>query len=387
MDRANLCVQCKGRGFCGLLKCPVVSRFYAKTNTKPLLSYMGESPSVFVGSYNYPEMSGGPLMTGENDDPEGWVRNNYSIDDIVSLRSRTIRGTKLLGKKADSVQEVALSQKPLDVEVSFQKPVNFNLRFDGTMAPVGLSGDIKKMDVLKNAFVPRIVDKITSDTDLRATEGIFELYKGGIDVHHIQNVLAAGLIGTGKYRRFVPTRWGITAIDDTISKRLKKEVSRYSSISDVMVFSGILHANRITCLLIPGDYKYEMIEMWGKNSLWAGDTEVVCADGETKKNKNEYSPISGAYYSARLAVLEYLSDIRRCARIIVVRQVTGEYWAPLGTWVIREASRLAMKNQPVKCENLNEACATVTRFCGSDKWLSHGDLLTEIKTQKTLFDF
>ncbi|MDD3407950.1 MAG: hypothetical protein PHP13_07710, partial [Methanomicrobium sp.] len=300
-----MCVSCKGRGFCGLRRCPVVSRFYAKTTTKPLDSYMGESPSVFVGSYNYPEISGGPLMIGENDNPEGWVLNNYSIDDIVSLRSRTIRGTKLLGKKADSVQEVALSQKPLDIEVSFQKPVSFNLRFDGTLAPVGLSGEIKKMDVLDNAFVPRVVDRVTSDTDLRATEGMFELYKGGIDVHHIQNVLAAGLIGTEKNRRFVPTKWGITAIDDTISKILKKEVAKYPPVSDIMVFSGILHANQIICLLIPGDFKYEMIEMWEKNSLWAGDAEVVVADGESLKNKSEYSPISGAYYSARLAVLEY----------------------------------------------------------------------------------
>lgn len=387
MSRAEMCVKCKGRGFCGLPKCPVTSRFYAKTNTKPLLNYMGESPSVFVGSYNYPDISGGPLMTGDNDNPELWVEKNYSIDDIVTLRSRTIRGTKILKKTADSVCEVALSQKPLDIEVSFQKPVNFSLRFDGTLAPVGLSGDIKKMDVLDNAFVPKVIDRITSDTDLRASEGMFELYKGGIDVHHIQNVLAAGLIGTEKNRRFVPTRWGITAIDDTVSRMLKKEAARYPPVSDIMVFSASLHANQIICLLIPGDFKYEMIEMWEKNSLWAGDTEVVVADGETLKNKSEYSPISGAYYSARLAVLEYLSKIRRSARIIVVRKVTGDYWAPLGTWVIREAARLAMKNPPLICENLDEGCAYVTRLSGSSRWLSYGNILSEIKTQKTLFDF
>lgn len=387
MNRANLCVECKGRGFCGLKRCPVISRFYAKTKTKPVDSYMGESPSVFVGSYNYPNISGGPLMISENDNPEDWIKSNYSIDDIVSLRSRTIRGAKILSKKADSVQEIALSQKPVDVEVSFQKPVNFSLRFDGTLAPVGLSGDIKKMDVLDNAFVPRIVDKITSDTDLCATEGMFELYRGGIDVHHIQNVLSAGLIGTEKKRRYVPTKWGITAIDDTISNLLKKEVSKYPHISDVMVFSGILHANQIICMMIPGSYKYEMIEMWEKNSLWSGDCDVIVADGESEKRKSKYSPISGAYYSARLGVLEYLHGIRRSARIILVRRVTKDYWAPLGTWVIREATRLAMKNPPVKFENADEAGAYVTKLLGSDNWLSHGALLNEIKTQKTIFDF
>ena len=387
MSRVNLCVKCKGRGFCGLSKCPVISRFYAGADIKPVDSYMGESPSVFVGSYNYPNMLGGPLMTGESDNPELWVQKDYSIDEIVSLRSGTIRGRKIIGRTADSMQEVALSQKPIDLEVSFQKPVSFNLRFDGTLAPVGLSADIKKMDVLENPYVPRVVDRITSDTDLRATDGMFELYKNGIDVHHIQSILAAGLIGTGRHRRPVPTRWGITAIDDTISRKLKDEVSKYPPVSDVMVFSGLMHANQIICLLVPGDWKYEMVEIWEKNSLWAGESEVIVSDGETKKNKNEYSQISGAYYSARLGILEYLSEIRRSARVIAVRRITGDYWAPLGTWVIREATRRAMKNPPQKCADIDEGSKIVTQISGSDKWLLHSSLLRELKTQKSIFDF
>ncbi|MBP2134540.1 hypothetical protein J2128_002511 [Methanomicrobium sp. W14] len=387
MGRAGMCVMCKGRGFCGLSRCPVMSRFYAKADTKPFDSYMGESPSVFVGSYNYPQISGGPLMTGESDNPESWVLKNYSIDKIVSLRSKTIRGSKSLGRTNDSIQEVALSQKPVDVEVSFKKPVNFSLQFDGTLAPVGLSGDIKKMDVLDNPSVPGIVDRVTSDTDLNASEGIFSLYGNGIDVHHIQNVLSAGLMGAGKNRKYVPTKWSITAVDDTISKMLKKEVSKYPPLSDIMVFSGALHANQIICMLVPGGWKYEMTEIWEKNSLWAGDSEVVSTDGETLKNKSGYSPIAGAYYSARLAVLEYLSGIRRSASVVVVRRVTGDYWAPLGTWVIREAARLAMKNPPYICESVEEGSVYITKLIGNTRWINSGKLLNELKTQKTLFDF
>jgi len=44
-----------------------------------------------------------------------------------------------------------------------------------------------------------------------------------------------------------------------------------------------------------------MIEVWGKQTLWAGDTEAIVQDREGMK-KQGYSPISGAYYSARLAV-------------------------------------------------------------------------------------
>lgn len=398
MSRSQQCVQCKGRGFCGLPKCPITSRFYAKLKEKPrpFESYMGESPSVFIGSYSYPKVAGGPMMTAQADDPEDWVKKGCSIDDIVAMRSSTVRGSKtlnaaagkaFLARTADSIQEVAISQKPIDIEVAFEKPVSFDLKFDGTLAPVGLSGEIKKMDVLDNAFVPRIVDKITSDGDLRAVDGMYELFKGGIDVHHIQNVLGAGLLGIEKNRRFVPTRWGITAIDDSISRRLKSEVMKYPPISDVTVFSGAIHANHIVCMLVPGDWKFEMIEIWEKNSMWTGDSDVIVVDSETKKSKNDYSPIGGAYYSARLAVLEYLSDIRRNAEVILVRRATKDYWAPLGTWVIREATRNAMNSQPVKCEDTKEGADTVTKFCGGDTWLKHSRLYTKLRTQKSLFDF
>lgn len=49
-----------------------------------------------------------------------------------------------------------------------------------------------------------------------------------------------------------------------------------------------------------------MIEIWGGHSLWGGETYVIVQDREGTK-KNGYSPISGAYYSARLAASEYLT--------------------------------------------------------------------------------
>ena len=88
-----------------------------------------------------------------------------------------------------------------------------------------------------------------------------------------------------------------------------------------------------------------------------------------------------------IGILEYLSDIRRCARVIAVRRITGDYWAPLGTWVIREATRRAMKNPPMICADINEGSAYVSKIAGSDKWLSQSSLLKDLKFQKSLFDF
>lgn len=329
-------------------------------------------------------------MVGEPDNPEEWVRKNYSIDDIVGVRAGTIRGRSVFsGKQSlpdDSVQEIALSKKPLDVEVEFVKPVSFDLRFDGILAPVGLSGSIEKMAVIDNASVPVIVDKVTSDTDLKANNAVIELYDSGIGHHHITQLLTSGQLGVK--RHIVPTRWGITAVDDTISNALKKEIMRYQEISRITFLTASLHSNRIICVLFPGEFRFEMIEIWDRGSMWGGAAEdTIIADYEGEKRKNNYSPISGAYYSARLAVLEYLRSIRRCASVLVVRQVSKDYWAPLGTWVIREASRMAMNSPPLYLETPLEAEREITSVLGYEKWRDYSRLMNDMRSQKKLFDF
>ena len=103
--------------------------------------------------------------------------------------------------------------------------------------------------------------------------------------------------------------------------------------------------------------------------------------------KKGYSPISGAYYSARLAVAEYLETTRQCARVIVIRNVSADYWAPLGTWVIREAARGAMKQPGIACETVDDAVKIVGMVSGFPGWDGYSTLLPEMLTQKTLFDF
>jgi DNA repair protein NreA len=351
---------------------------------------MGESPSVFIGSKNYPSVSGGPLMVGEPDNPEDWVRRNYSIDDIVGVRAGTIKGTSRLTAKnplPDSrIEEIALSKIPLDVEASFEKPVSFDLRFDGILAPVGLSGSIEKLKVLDNASVPVVVDKITSDTDLKANNAVIELYNSGIDHHYITQLLTSGQLGVK--RHIVPTRWGITAVDDTISNALKREIMKNPPVSGITMLNASLHSNRIICVLFPGEFRFEMIEIWNKGSMWGGSEEdSIIVDFEGEKRKTNYSPITGAYYSARLAVLEYLRSIRRCASVLVIRQVSKDYWAPLGTWVIREASRKAMNSTPRNFEDVIAVEREITMLLGSQKWRGYSRLLNDLKSQKRLFDF
>ena len=84
----------QGKILCGLPKCPIMNTFHAQVRTAARgASYMGRAPSVFVGSYGYPAVSAGPLMTADPDAPRVWVAQGLSIEDIVGIRAQTIRGS------------------------------------------------------------------------------------------------------------------------------------------------------------------------------------------------------------------------------------------------------------------------------------------------------
>lgn len=380
----NRCAECKGKGLCGRPQCPIISRFRASLSMRPSDTYMGEAPSVFVGSRGYPRMSAGPLLTGEVDHPKEWLQRGYSIDDIVGVRARTIRGSGDISSVADAIHEIALSPVPIDVEARFDRPVRFDLSFDGTLAPVGMKGSLAGIAVLDNAKPERPVDRVTSDNDLHASDAVRMLYDEGIDEHRITQLFSAGMLGVKRHA--VPTRWAITAVDDMLSRGLRAQIDRAPPLDTIRLFSAELFANRIIVLLVPGRWRFEMIEQWERQSLWSPETETTIVDGE-KNVKTGYSPIAGAYYSGRLGVQEYLARIGRSAGVLVIRRIGSDYWAPLGTWVVREAVRRAMIGEPETCETLEAAIARICEISGSRQWLRHSSLIPDIRTQKTLFDF
>ena len=380
------CISCKGKGLCGRDHCPVTARFHAQLKTIPKAEYVGTAPSVFIGSHQYPQVSAGPLLTADADHPPDWMNRNLTIEDIVGIRAQTIRGTTAPHRYEENLQEIARSSVPLGVETAFEKPVSFDLRFDGMVAPMGMTGNLRSFDLLDNAKVTRIVDRITSDTDLPASGACRQLDAGGTDTYRIISLMSAGLLGTEKNRHLVPTRWAITAVDDTIGKELKEQVFRYPGYDKISLFFAKKFGNAIAVILLPGDWQYEMIEIWGGGSLWAGEEEQIVVDREGR-SKSGYSPITGAYYSARLAVLEYLTTIRRNARVVVIRWITSEYWAPLGTWVIREVTRQAMATSPGHYEDIPAVTAAASHALGMDRWASHSTLLPLIRTQRSLSDF
>jgi hypothetical protein len=46
-------------------------------------------------------------------------------------------------------------------------------------------------------------------------------------------------------------------------------------------------------------------------------------------------------------VLEHLKKVKRQSSVLLLRFITGEYYAPLGVWVVRQAVRKTLVNKPL----------------------------------------
>lgn len=400
---ASLCVSCKGKGLCGRPKCPILEKFKPRAGTPKLSDniFGASPPSVFVGRYGYPDVSAGPLVPPDvdgkdapvYDSPASW--DSKSIGEIIGLRSSLVRSNMHFNVKDASApdtmlhktQELALSEIPVDTEVWFDRPPRMDLRFDGVLSPMGPSAEVERLDIAQNPVVPRQVDRAADDTDVRAVDAVGELYDADISLDHINRLLSIGLLG--KKRRIVPTRWSITATDDMVGKMLSDDIRYYPEVNDILLYRGGLHGNHFEILVFPGAYSFELIEIWMPRAVWSGETTTIEADWEDYGGKKGYSNLGGGYYAARLPVLQHLQHIRRSASVFAVREVTPDYWAPLGVWVVREAARQAMSRAPVRCESIESALDMMSAGLntGMDMWHPHSKLLDNRMHQRTLADF
>jgi len=100
------------------------------------------------------------------------------------------------------------------------------------------------------------------------------------------------------------------------------------------------------------------------------------------------SDLAGAYYAARLPVLEYLSQIRRQAGALVLMEVYPD-WIPLGVWRFRELCREALKQTPIRANTLEEALNMMNARLrlSIGKWLKRSEILRYYKEQTRLTSF
>ncbi len=399
------CIHCKGAH--SEENCPLYRKalsLYKIGRSLTSDSFSGSSPSPFVGRYGYPRVNIGllaPPELGEHiagyDDPRGWAERKASIPDVVGMRSSMINSRTSADIRSSSnvlelAQEVALASKPVDLDISLKARPAIDLRLDGTMAPMGPAAELRKVTLSSNPQIDTRVDRVFSDTDLKAAEAMVSLYDHGIDENRLSRMLSTATMGIGANRKLVPTRWSITATDDTIGKRLITRVRDFSLRHDYAAYFGSHMGNYYLVLMFPDVWGYELFESHvpskAPDGSWSFSTDDEGYDGR----KNYAENTAGGYYTARLAVCEQLCRLNRQASALVLRFVTSEYTVPLGVWVTREACRNSMSSKPQffgsKQEMLQHARSLVSKSFGLDlDFLLRRSRLLKSQQQASLLSF
>ena len=353
-------------------------------------------PAVFVGSYGYPKVIAGPLIPPVSGDTmqmdsEKWL--GLGFDDILRYRFQLVRSKSVMNINSaadpagvlEKVQEMVLSDKPVDTEASFLKKPDSRVAFSMREAPTGPSADLKSFSIIDNPSVPNAVDKVTSDTDYRAAPGVVDLFKSDIDQRQITRLFSVGLLGEKANRKLVPTGWSITAVDDIIGKGLLDKIKISQTIDEYRVFSSDALANNVCVLLTPTPWMFEGLEMWHMSAPnYHVDSDFEFFEGR----KNYASSLAGAYYAARLPVAEYLDSIGRQAGAIVFMEVMND-WIPLGVWRFRELAKEALARPPASFDGLESALGEISKRLKSpiSPWLNASKLYRYMREQKRLPDF
>jgi hypothetical protein len=404
MFSESLCAKCKGRLWCGKERCSLLVKFYAQTKVKPLIDSTfldGSSPpSVFIGRWNYPKVFVGPMLppihgdTSIMDTPELWT--GMSIDEIVDFRFQLVRGKFLTniknfdGKIVETTREIALAENSPDAEVEFkEKPVG-RIVLNDEIQPFGPSASLQKIDI-GNYKIDKKIEKAYYDSDLKAKDAVLNLYKENILVSKIQKAFSVGAFGLERNRRFVPTRWSITAVDDTISKDMMEYTRSFPLINEYRIYEHNQLDNRWIILMIPREWCYELIEAWYPKTIWNPTSKEIAifSDSEFYDGRKDYAEIGGCYYAARLATNELLNKEKRQAGVVILREAHPGYIMPVGVWNVREAVRQAVKNKPMKFSNLNETLEYISKKLEIPikTWIEHSSVLKDTMHQRKITDF
>jgi hypothetical protein len=361
--------------------------------------FFGPSPPyLYVGWYGYPKVTVAPMSIPFHEskaelyvDSSRWF--GKPIQEIVRMRSYLVRSWKKRNivdqdRFVINVQELMISSSAVDVEVKLKKRPNFRVTFSSDTQPMGPLGELKKFRVVENPKVEPLIEKIISDTDLKASKAVVSLFKENIPVDGIVKLVSVGLLGTKDRRKMVPTRWAITMVDDTISKKILDKIKYFPQIDTFEVYTSNYLDNYFLIVFFPGNWEFEQLEAWGPNSSWnTGKKFLILSDHEPFEGRKEYAKnTSGAYYASRLAVTEALIKRQRQAAVLVIREVREGYYLPLGVWQIRENVRHALQKKPVLVETFKEVSMLIGKYFNIPfkAWVKQSKIIANWKSKEIL---
>lgn len=408
MVSAKTCIKCKGRNWCGE-KCWILEKYNNKQKAYKNLELKGNEfqgsspPSVFVSWHGYPKVNLAPMspsyITTDSDlldNPERWF--GLEAEKIVGYREELIRSNVSVGvdeaKNPDysiqNIQEIVMAKKPVDLEVKLKgRPVT-RLSFSDSLAPMGPSASMQDFSVTGNIKIAKKIDYIVSDSDMKTKDAIQELFPK-TSVISLHKLLSAGLLGEKKARKFVPTRWSITAIDSQLSNLMIDRIRDFQELGELQLFFSEYHDNRFWILLVPSSWMFEQLEAWAPGSTWNPGMEInILSDHEFYNGRTDYaSNVAGGYYAGRIAACEYLMKVKRQAAVIIFREIGDGGKLPLGVWVIRSTVRDAFKRKSLNFFDINTALKYIDSKTKIplNKWIKSSKILDKLLYQRTLFDF
>jgi hypothetical protein len=406
-ENSSVCALCRGtKMLCGKTRCPVIVKYHSRDKVKPLINSLklggASPPSVFIGRIGYPKVAIGPMIppvmgdTSLIDTPELWL--DKSLDDIVDFRSMLVRGKHMVdiydvessNKIVEYTKELALSKNSVFAEAIFGKKPKGRVAFYDEVQPHGPSAPLKKFDITNPKYEQNI-EKAYYDTDLKSREAVLNLYRNGVQVSKIQRAFSVGAFGRKKFRRFVPTRWSITAVDSAIGKEMVEKTKNYPWINEFRVYYHNQFDNRWAVLMIPSEWQYELIEAWYPNTTWNpyGRGISIFNSYEFYKGRKTYAEIGGCYYAARLAVNEVLNKERRQAGVVIFREAHPGYIMPIGVWNVRESVRKSLKENYEKFDTLDQALLFISKKMDINlqRWIKNSAILKNNLYQKRIEDF
>ncbi len=380
-----------------------------KINKSFKTDFQGSSPAPFIGRFGYPHVNIGVLSpqfsgdTSHYDSPRLWSRENAAIGNIASMRyglvnSRSQASIKDIQKGSrflNIVQEVGMAKNAVELEVNLQKAPQLQFKPEKEIIPFGPQAAIRNARITTNPAVDSRIERVVSDTDLKASPAIISLYQKGFEESALNKLLSVGNVGLKENRKLVPTRWGITAVDDTIGKQLIKEIKDFP-VGEYRAYFGGSWGNYYLILYFQEVWSYELFETYLASSInpWSKNWHMYSTDYENYDGRKEYAEeTAGGYYSTRLATLERMKSNKRQNSALVFRFITSEYNIPLGVWVCREATRKSLQEKPLTFADqglmMKYAEELIKRKFGFDLnlLLKESKLLKVKREQKKLFEF
>jgi hypothetical protein len=290
----------------------------------------------------------------------------------------------------DLTRELALGTSHAEVEVGFERKPRGHVALDDNVQPFGPSAPLRRLDIGTIKIDPQL-DRAHSDTDLRAKAAVLDLYGRGQPVSKIQRAFSVGAFGIEKNRRFVPTRWSITAVDDMIGKDLRETVKDHPLINEIRVYEAVGFDDRFLVVMVPRPWRYELIEAWYPSTLWnpLGREVVMFGDHEGFEGRTTYASIGGCYYAARLAVAEALERERRQAATVILRETHPGYIMPVGVWNVREHVRAALRLPFQRFSTMKETLGHLQSRLDipMERYVRLSEVLRHVLYQRTFDDY